>query len=134
LAKTILIAEDRDASRELIRTVLSAAGYAIIEARDGREAIERALETCVDLVILDLYMPLIDGFGVLHCLRAEERYARTPIIALTASAMAGDCARAIASGFTAYISKPVRMAYLRDEIARLLDEDASQRADAAAEG
>jgi CheY-like chemotaxis protein len=123
LARTILIAEDRDTSRELICTVLSAAGYTIVEARDGREAIDRALETQADLVILDLYMPHTDGFGVLQRLRAEESYASTPIIALTASAMAGDCERAIASGFTAYISKPVSMAGLRREIGRLLGDE-----------
>ena len=114
------MAEDRDASRELLCTVLSAAGYCVIQACDGREAIERALETQADLVILDLYMPHTDGFGVLQRLRAEERYTRTPIIALTASAMAGDCERAIASGFTAYISKPVKMADLRQAISGLL--------------
>jgi CheY-like chemotaxis protein len=122
LAKKILVAEDRDASRELLCTVLSAAGYSVIEARDGREAIERALETQADLVILDLYMPHTDGFGVLQRLRAEERYSKTPIIALTASAMAGDSERAIASGFTAYISKPVKMADLRQAIGGLLAE------------
>jgi len=123
LAKTILVAEDRDASRELLCTVLTTAGYAVIEACDGREAIKRALETQADLVILDLYMPHIDGFGVLERLRAEERYAGTPIMALTASAMAGDCERAIASGFTAYISKPVKMADLRRAIGGLLGEE-----------
>jgi CheY-like chemotaxis protein len=122
LAKTILVAEDRDASRELLCTVLNAAGYTVIEACDGREAIERALETQADLVILDLYMPHTDGFGVLQRLRAEERYARIPIMVLTASAMAGDCERAIASGFTAYISKPVKMADLRRTIGGLLRE------------
>ena len=123
MAKTILVAEDRDASRELICTVLTAAGYSVVEACDGREAIQRALETQADLVILDLYMPHTDGFGVLERLRAEERYAGIPIIALTASAMAGDCERAIASGFTAYISKPVSMADLRRAIGGFLEEE-----------
>ena len=116
------MAEDRDASRELVCTVLSASGYSVVEARDGREAIERALETQADLVILDLYMPHTDGFGVLRRLRAEDRYKVTPIVALTASAMAGDAERAIDLGFTAYISKPVKMAHLRTEIGRLLGE------------
>jgi len=122
LQKTILVAEDRDTSRELICTVLNAAGYSVIEACDGREAIDRALAKQADLVILDLYMPHTDGFGVLRRLRAEERYTGVPIIALTASAMAGDCERAIASGFTAYISKPVKMADLRRAIGGWLAE------------
>jgi two-component system cell cycle response regulator DivK len=118
--KTILVAEDRDASRELIRTVLLAAGYAVIEARDGREAIQRALETPADLVILDLYMPHTDGFGVLERLREDEHYSKVPIVALTASAMTGDRERAIASGFSEYISKPVNLTMLRQEVGRLL--------------
>jgi CheY-like chemotaxis protein len=121
LAKTILVAEDRDASRELIRTVLSAAGYDVVEAVDGREAIEKADRTHADLVILDLYMPNVDGYGVLRHLRAAEKYRNTPIVALTASAMSGDKQRAIESGFTAYISKPVKMTELRREIGRLLE-------------
>jgi CheY-like chemotaxis protein len=118
--KTILVAEDRDASRELICIALSTAGYAVVEARDGREAVERAFETQADLVILDLYMPHADGFAVLSRLRAEARYRDVPIVALTASAMAGDRARAIECGFSEYISKPVNMSYLRREIERLL--------------
>jgi CheY-like chemotaxis protein len=118
--KTILVAEDRDASRELIRTVLTAAGYAVVEARDGREAIERALETRADLVILDLYMPHTDGFGVLARLRGDDYYSKVPIVALTASAMAGDREKAIASGFSEYISKPVNLTLLRQEVGRLL--------------
>jgi CheY-like chemotaxis protein len=122
LAKTILIADDRETSRELIATVLTSAGYTVIEASDGQEAVQRALETSADLVILDLHMPHLDGFGVLQRLRAEGRYAVIPIVALTASAMAGDCERALESGFTAYISKPVKMTDLRREVAQLLGE------------
>jgi len=118
--KTILVAEDRDASRELICISLTAAGYSVIEARDGKEAIDRAFEVQADLVILDLYMPHTDGFGVLSRLRAEDSYRDIPIIALTASAMAGDRERAISSGFSDYISKPVNMGFLRREVERLL--------------
>jgi len=118
--KTILVAEDRDASRELISTVLTAAGYLVIEARDGQEAVDRAMEISADLVLLDLYMPQLDGFAVLERLRERPEYAAVPVIALTASAMAGDRERALECGFTEYISKPVNMAFLRREIERLL--------------
>lgn len=121
------MAEDRDASRELVRTVLASAGYIVVEAMDGQEALEKAAVTQADLVILDLYMPRVDGFAVLQRLRDDARYRDTPIVALTASAMAGDCERAIASGFTAYISKPVKMMELRREIGRLL-EDTQEKA------
>jgi CheY-like chemotaxis protein len=118
--KTILVAEDRDVSRELIHSVLTASGYNVVLAEDGRQALEKAATLRADLVILDLYMPHVDGFGVLQELRADPRYTKVPVIALTASAMAGDRDKAIQAGFSEYISKPVNIAQLRREVARLL--------------
>jgi CheY-like chemotaxis protein len=119
--KTILVAEDRDASRELLSVVLTAAGYHVILAADGEEALTRAAETLADLVILDIHMPRLDGFGVIQRLRANPVYATVPVIALTASAMAGDRDSVLAAGFSEYISKPVNMSLLRREIARLIE-------------
>jgi CheY-like chemotaxis protein len=119
--KTILVAEDRDASRELLYVVLTAAGYNVIQAVDGEEALVRAAETVVDLVLLDIHMPRLDGFGVIRKLRANPAYADVPVIGLTASAMAGDRDSVLAAGFSEYISKPVNMSLLRREIARLLE-------------
>jgi CheY-like chemotaxis protein len=119
--KTILVAEDRDASRELLNVVLTAAGYDVILAADGEEALLRAKERPVDLVILDIHMPRLDGFGVIQRLRASPTYEKVPVIALTASAMAGDRDSVLAAGFSEYISKPVNMSLLRREIARLLE-------------
>lgn len=119
--KTILVAEDRDASRELLNVVLTAAGYNVVLAADGREALARAAEIRVDLLILDIHMPILDGFGVIARLRADSTYERIPAIALTASAMAGDRDSVLAAGFSEYISKPVNMSLLRREIARLLE-------------
>jgi len=120
--KTILVAEDRDSSRELLTIVLTAAGYAVVGASDGEDALARIAEAPVDLVILDIHMPRLDGFGVLRHLRADPAYANLPVIAVTASAMAGERDSIIAAGFSEYISKPVNMSLLRREIARLLEE------------
>jgi CheY-like chemotaxis protein len=117
--KRILVAEDRPASIELIRTVLESAGYEIVEAMDGQEAVEKASGNRVDLVLLDLQMPKIDGFGVVAHLRKDPRFASIPIVALTASAMQGDRERALAAGFSSYIAKPVDLAILRSEVDRL---------------
>ncbi len=119
--KTILVAEDRDASRELLNIVLTAAGYEVIQAADGEEALVCASERQADLVILDIHMPRLDGYGVIARLRANPAYATVPVIALTASAMAGDRDSVLAAGFSEYISKPVNMSLLRREIARLLE-------------
>lgn len=118
--KTILVAEDRDASRELLDAVLSAAGYRVLLAADGEEALGYAETAEIDLVILDLRMPRLDGYGALVRLRAMERYKDVPIMALTASAMPEEEQRALESGFTSFITKPVNPSELRQRISRLL--------------
>jgi two-component system cell cycle response regulator DivK len=119
--KRILVAEDRPASLELIRTVLESAGYEVLEAVDGQDALDKAGANSVDLVLLDLQMPKIDGFGVLSRLRSNPTLASVPIVALTASAMHGDRERALAAGFSSYIAKPIELSTLRSEIERLLN-------------
>ena len=99
--KTILVAEDRDTSRELIRTLLEHRDTSVLEASNGADAVDLARETSPDLVLLDLQMPIKDGFQVLRELRSEQRFRSTPIVALTASAMQGDKERALTDGFTA---------------------------------
>ncbi|HSU30591.1 MAG TPA: response regulator [Bryobacteraceae bacterium] len=117
--KRILIAEDRPASLELICTVLESVGYEVVGVADGQEALEKASENSIDLFLLDLQMPKLDGFGVVTQLRKQPNFANTPIVALTASAMNGDRERALAAGFSAYITKPVDIRFLRSEIERL---------------
>jgi CheY-like chemotaxis protein len=121
--KKLLIADDKPTNRELIRTVLEGLGYEVNEANDGIEAVRFARELNPDLIILDLHMPGIDGFGVLSELRRGGGFADTPIMALTASAMQGDRQRAIDAGFDSYISKPVPLPVLRDEVVRLLTKN-----------
>jgi len=118
--KKVLVADDKATSRELIRTVLEICGYEIAEASDGIEALRYARELKPDLIILDLHMPGVDGFGVLAELRRDATFAATPIMALTASAMQGDRERAIAAGFDSYVSKPIPLPALRAEVERLV--------------
>jgi len=116
----ILIADDRASSRELLRLVLERAGYEVVEAEDGQQAVDRAREVSPELILLDLQMPRLDGYGVLAELRGEERFAKTPVLALTASAMTGDREKILAAGFTDYLSKPAGPEMLRETVARLL--------------
>lgn len=118
--KKILVADDKATSRELIRIALDGDKYAISEAADGIEALRCAREVHPDLIILDLHMPGVDGFGVLAELRRDGQFATTPIMALTASAMQGDRERALAAGFDSYVSKPLPLSALRAEVKRLL--------------
>lgn len=118
--KRILIADDQASSRELVRTVLEHFGHQVIEAADGAEALAKARETHPDLVMLDLHMPALDGFATVGELRREPGFGAIPVVALTASAMQGDRERALAAGFSAYLTKPIRLAALRSEVERLL--------------
>ncbi len=118
--KTILVVEDRDASRELLRIILESAGYAVIEAVDGRDALEIAQQTVADLVIMDVYMPFLTGFEALAGLRLLPGYNAVPVVALTASAMTGERERALAAGFAEFLTKPVNLARLRGLIRELL--------------
>jgi len=120
MKKKVLIADDTATSRELVRTVLERSGLDVHEAVDGVEALDRARSVHPDLIILDLHMPRLDGFGVIEQLRNDPDFASTPVMALTASAMMGDQERALRAGFTGYFTKPIRLGDLRAEIKRLL--------------
>jgi CheY-like chemotaxis protein len=120
--KRILIADDKATGRELVRTILENDGYEIHEAVDGLDAVAQARAVHPDLMILDLHMPGLDGFGVVAALRQDAAFGSMPILALTASAMMGDRERALGAGFTGYVSKPIRLSVLREEIERLLKE------------
>ncbi|HEY6970580.1 MAG TPA: response regulator [Candidatus Angelobacter sp.] len=122
MMKRILIVEDNATSRELLRTVLEKQGYTILEARDGEEALQQLKQSTPDLVLLDIQIPIRDGYDVLKAIRGDERLSNLPVVALTASAMRGDREKALAAGFTGYIAKPVGPTQLRDEVRRLLGE------------
>ena len=118
--RKILVADDNAASRELIREVLESSGYDVVEATDGQDAVSRARDHAPDLVLVDIQMPRLDGYGVLRELRNDPRLSGLHVVALTAFAMQGDRDRAMDAGFDGYITKPVEIAALRQEIKRFL--------------
>lgn len=117
--KTVLVAEDRDTGRELIRTLLEYSGYCVLEAANGTEAVNLALENSPDLILLDLQMPGKDGFDVLKELRRHQCFHTTPIVALAPSAGNQQVSE---NGFTGYLTKPLGLVAVRRELARLLPE------------
>ena len=105
---SILIADDYDDNRELLRLMLESEGYLIREARNGREALDAAREEAPAVALIDLSMPALDGWGLLREIRADERTRAIPCVAVTAFAANQDRLRALEAGFDAYISKPFR--------------------------
>jgi two-component system cell cycle response regulator DivK len=117
----ILIAEDNGMNMKLFRDVLQATGYETLEATTGEEAIGLAAQHVPDIVLMDIQLPDIDGLEALRLLRAKERTASIPVLALTAQAMQGDRERLLAAGFDGYISKPVNVVELIDTVRQHCD-------------
>jgi len=116
---TILVVDDNAFSREVMRELLEASGHVILEAVNGRNALELIRQYVPDLVFLDLQMPLQDGFSVIWELRNDSRFQNLPVVAVTASAMIGDRERAIAAGFDSYIAKPVDLCEVEAQVEAL---------------
>jgi two-component system cell cycle response regulator DivK len=123
----ILIAEDNPVNRELLRELLEGRGYEVEEACDGVQALEMVASTRPALLLLDLGMPKLDGFGVIRKIRADPELADLPVMAVTAYAMRGDRENILDAGFDAYLSKPVSAALLTGELDRLLNQSGASR-------
>jgi CheY-like chemotaxis protein len=120
MAATILIAEDYDDNRELLRIVLSGAKYHVREARNGYECLALARESRPDLIMVDLSMPQLDGWEVFNALKADIETAHIPCVAVTAHAdLHRD--RALQLGFSAFVSKPFRTEELLRTVAQILE-------------
>jgi len=122
-SRQILVVEDNERNMRLFCDVLQASGYRTLEATTGESAVELALEHGPDLVLMDIQLPDIDGVEALARLRADERAASLPVLALTAQAMEGDRERFLAAGFDGYLSKPVDIAEFVATVKRYCEEN-----------
>lgn len=120
--KTILIVDDNEDSRDLVKKILKKQGYEIIEAIDGEEALAKAIAYRPDLILMDISIPKIDGYEVTRRLKARVDFKDTPIIAFTAHAMRGDQEKALQAGCNGYISKPINVRDFPDQIKIYLKE------------
>jgi two-component system cell cycle response regulator DivK len=120
-SQQILVVEDNERNMKLFCDVLQSSGYRTLEATTGESAVELALEHVPDLVLMDIQLPDIDGIEALDRLRADERSASLPVLALTAQAMEGDRERFLAAGFDGYLSKPVDIAEFVTTVKRYCD-------------
>ncbi len=104
---TILYIEDNDANRMLVRRVLMAEGYTVVEVPNPLEAIEKLRTTMPNLVLMDINMPDIDGYTLTAMIREYSEFDHIPIIALTANVMKGDKEKSLEAGCDGYIQKPI---------------------------
>ncbi len=124
MAITILIADDSPQNRELLRSVLEHCEYEVIEAENGHQAVAAARLLKPSLIVMDLQMPELDGYQALAAIRKIPELQFTPIIAFTANAMLEDESKAMAAGFSGFLTKPVPLSFLRNEVARFLNKSA----------
>lgn len=107
MGRHILVIEDNPTNLDLMTYLLRAFGHTTTTAVDGEDGVAAALGAAPDLILCDLALPRLDGFGVARRLKADASLRGIPLIAVTAAAMVGDRDKVIASGFDGYISKPI---------------------------
>lgn len=120
--KKILVVDDNEDSRELVKKILKKHGYEIIEAVDGEDAIVKAVAYRPDLILMDISIPKIDGYEVTKRLKSRVDFKEIPIIAFTAHAMKGDQEKALEAGCDGYISKPINVRDFPEQIKLYLKE------------
>jgi len=122
MSRTVLVIEDNEQNLYLTRFLLEKHGFTVIEARDGVRGIRLASQLLPDAILLDIQLPELDGYAVAIELRKDANLRQTPIIAVTSYAMVGDREKALASGASDYIEKPINPDTFVDQIRKHLRE------------
>ena len=120
---TILLVEDNEMNRDMLMRRLARKGYDVVIAVDGGQGVAMAASAAPDLILLDMSLPVLDGWEVARRLKAVEETRSIPIIALTAHAMTGDRERAVEAGCDDYDTKPIDLPRLLGKVEALLSED-----------
>ncbi len=123
--KTILIVEDNEKNMKLARDILRAKGYATLEAVNGLDGVQLALQHQPDLVLMDIQLPDINGIDAFERIRGNAATAKVPVVAFTASVTATDRSRIGDAGFDGFLGKPINLKEFVDTVRRLLGEDAA---------
>lgn len=121
MSHLILLVEDNEDNRIVYRTVLEHYGYTVLDAADGEAGVRIARERKPDLILMDVSIPLLDGWEATRLLKADQSTRHIRIIALTAHALAADRARAEEVGCDGYLAKPVEPRRVVEEVRKLLD-------------
>jgi two-component system cell cycle response regulator DivK len=128
MSKTILLVEDSTDSRQMMRFLLQGSGYEVIEATDGIEAVDQAIDGHPDLILMDIAMPIADGIEAVEIIRQHENLDHIPIIAVTAY---GDLYKdkALAAGCSDVIQKPLDLEEFESVIKRYIGSDPAYKAE-----
>jgi two-component system sensor histidine kinase/response regulator len=122
----VLLVEDNEFNQQVARELLELVGVQVQTANNGLEGVEMVLQNRYDVVIMDLQMPVLDGYEATHRIRSYPEHSMLPVIAMTANAMAGERERYLAAGMNDYVTKPVDMNQLFSALARVLPSERKQ--------
>jgi two-component system cell cycle response regulator DivK len=125
MSKRILVVEDQEDNRTILRDLLGAAGYELIEAADGAEGVKLAQQEKPDLILMDIQLPVMDGYEAMRRIKGDAALKSTPIIAVTSYALSGDEAKARAAGCDGYVTKPFSPRELLAKVRQYLPEKKS---------
>jgi two-component system, cell cycle response regulator DivK len=106
MSKRILVVEDQEDNRRILHDLLTSAGYEVIQAENGKEALAAAARERPDLILMDIQLPLLDGYEATRRIKADPDLRAIPIIVVTSYALSGDEGKARAAGCDAYVTKP----------------------------
>jgi CheY-like chemotaxis protein len=124
-AAVVLVVDDHEDTRKLYAGYLARAGFRVLEAEDGEQALRIATSARPRLIVMDLALPVLDGWAATHALKQDERTSRAPVLAFTGHAEREATARALAEGCASVLVKPCLPEALLHEVRRLLAEDAA---------
>jgi two-component system cell cycle response regulator DivK len=120
--KTVLYVEDNEFNRKIVRQLLVATTYRLVEATDGEQGVAMAFDTRPDLILMDIQLPKLSGLDATRRIRQDARTSQIPIIAVTSFALSGDDQKAVEAGASAYLAKPYSPRQLLELIRRLAPE------------
>ncbi len=122
----VLVVEDNEMNRDMLSRRLQRRGYEVVVSVDGEDGVSKARSESPDIILMDMDLPVLDGWAATQMLKAAPETKSIPVIALTAHAMAGDREKALDAGCDDYDTKPVEFARLIQKIEKLLSKGASQ--------
>jgi len=122
MSKRILVVEDQDDNRRIIRDLLASVGYQMIEALDGEAGVRLAASEHPDLILMDIQLPVLDGYEATRRIKADPELRAIPIVVVTSYALSGDDQKAVAAGCDGYVAKPFSPRQLLATVRKFLDE------------